>query len=136
MIWVANEPLVKGCPRGVEELLASTGSTLDPAGTALYQRLIRDPDHVDATLKMMAQWSIDGLLARLAQIPAETVFLVGARDGAVPPKIARRAAEKMPDAGVVEFAGEGHLIHETAPDVTAAAIRDFVRQDRSQPSSA
>jgi len=113
-------------PGRVEGLLASTGSSLDPAGTALYRRLVSDPGHVEATLLMIAQWSIDGLLERLPDITAPTLFLVGGRDGAVPPEVARRAAGQMRDAKVEEVPGEGHLLQETAPTETAFAIESFL----------
>lgn len=121
----------------VEGLLASTGSTLDPAGTALYRRLVEDPAHVNATLLMMAQWSIDALLARLGEIDVDALFLVGARDGAVPPKVARAAARRMQRARVVELQGEGHLMHETAPHLVMRHVRDFeIGSGADQPSSA
>ena len=124
-------------PGRVEGLLASTGSALDPAGTALYRRLVRDPGHVEATLLMMAQWSIDGLLDRLPAIGSPTLFLVGGRDGAVPPKVAALASARMPDAAVTSFAYEGHLLHETAPWATAEAIAAFLDERvPDQPSRA
>ena len=113
-------------PGRIEGLLASTGSPLDPAGTALYRRLVSDPGHVNATLLMMAQWSIDGLLADLPDLETNALFIVGERDGAVPPKVARKAAARMRDAEVTEFPGQGHLIHETAPRDVADAIQAFV----------
>lgn len=124
-------------PGRVEGLLASTGSALDPAGTALYRRLVRDPGHVEATLLMMAQWSIDGLLDRLPSILSATLFLVGGRDGAVPPKVAALAASRMRDAEVLSFANEGHLLHETAQCEIAEAIAGFLEGHASdQPSRA
>ena len=121
----------------VDGLLASTGSRLDPAGTDLYRRLISDRDHVDGTLLMMANWSIDPLLERLPEIDAPVLFLTGEQDGAVPPKVARTAAERMQRADVRTYSGEGHLLHETAPEAVATAVKAFATAcGVLQPSSA
>lgn len=109
----------------VKRLLSSTGSTIDPAGRRLYERLVSDPAHVDGTLAMMAQWQLDGLIARMPGIPTPTLFLTGSTDRAVPPSCSRDAAARMPQARVEEFAGLGHLIHEEAAPVIAASIRAF-----------
>lgn len=112
-------------PSRIEGLLASTGSRLDPAGTALYQRLITDRDHVDGTLLMMAQWSVDGLLQRLETLHGPCLFLLGRQDGAVPNRVAQAASETMQNARVRVFENEGHLLHETAPDDVAKEIIAF-----------
>lgn len=112
-------------PGRVEGLLRSTGSDLDPDGVALYRRLVADEAHVDATLLMMAQWSLDALIARLGSIRAQTLFCLGEKDGAVPPRVGRDAAARMQRARVTAFSGEGHLMHETTPEAVAAAIVDF-----------
>ena len=121
----------------VDGLLASTGSRLDPAGTALYQRLIRDRNHVDGTLLMMASWSVNALLDRLPAISAPVLFLLGTRDGAVPNSVAENAAKRLPNAVTQKFPDEGHLLHETAPRDVASAIFEFAREnDVLQPSKA
>ena len=104
------------------ELLATTGSTLDPLGVALYRRLMSDKGHIDGTLTMMAQWDIDPLLARLEQIEAPVTLLVGLDDGTVPPATSHRAARRIPAAQVREFAGLGHLMHEEDAPRMAAEI--------------
>jgi len=109
----------------VRRLLASTGSDIGPEGRRLYERLVRDPAHVDGTLAMMAQWQLDGLIARLPGITTPTLLLTGSTDRAVPPSCSVDAAARMPDARVQDFAGLGHLMHEEAPQVTATAITDF-----------
>ncbi|MEO1239070.1 MAG: alpha/beta fold hydrolase BchO [Pseudomonadota bacterium] len=113
----------------VEGLLASTGSRLDPVGTALYRRLIEDRDHVDGTLLMMASWSVTALLDQLPQIGVPVLFLLGANDGAVPNKVGLDAAQKLPKADVEIFPGQGHLVHETAPEPVAQAILAFAKQN-------
>ncbi len=89
----------------VRRLLASTGSTLDGEARGYYERLVRDPAHVDGTLAMMAQWQLDGLLSRLPQITVPTLFVTGSADRAVPPSVSREAAARMPRAEVVTLDG-------------------------------
>ncbi len=115
-------------PSRVESLLASTGSQLDPAGTDLYRRLMTDRTHIDATLLMMAQWDIDALLARLSEIQNPGLFLLGARDGAVPNRVAISAAERLRGARVEVVDGQGHLMHETAPELVADAVFAFAQE--------
>ena len=110
----------------VRRLLSSTGSRIDPEGRRLYRRLVSDPAHVDGTLAMMAQWQLDGLIARLPAIAVPVLFLTGSNDRAVPPSCSRDAAARMPRARVEDFAGPGHLIHEEAAPVVAAAITAFL----------
>lgn len=117
---------------GVRNLIKGTGSTLDAAGLALYLRLARDRTHVDATLSMIAQWRLDGLLARLDRITVPVDLIVGMADLAVPPSTSHQAAARLPDARVIEMAGLGHLAHEEAPAEVAEVIaRVLARQDRA-----
>jgi magnesium chelatase accessory protein len=111
----ASESTVRG-------LIKGTGSRLEAEGMALYLRLIRDRTHVDATLTMMAQWQLDGLLERLPGIRVPVDLIVGLADGAVPPVTSRQAAARLPDARVIEMPGLGHLAHEEAPAEVAAVI--------------
>ncbi|KPP92158.1 MAG: magnesium chelatase accessory protein BchO [Rhodobacteraceae bacterium HLUCCA08] len=109
-------------PAKVRRLVERTGTHLPPAGLALYHRLATDRTHVDATLAMMAQWSLDGLLARLPRLEIPLRILVGGDDRAVPPDSAGRACTAMPDCRIERWEGLGHLIHEEAPDRVAAWI--------------
>ncbi|MEX5727628.1 magnesium chelatase accessory protein [Rhodovulum iodosum] len=110
----------------VRALIGSTGSELSPEGLALYHRLISDRHHVDAALTMMAQWTLDGLQAELPDIDTPCLFITGARDHAVPPREARRAAERMPRAELAEFPELGHLAHEEAPGPVTEPIMAFL----------
>ena len=111
-------------PASVRRLIAGTGSRLGAEGQALYLRLARDPGHVGATLAMMAQWSLDPLLARLPEVETPVTFVVGDKDTAVPPKTSVDAAAGMPQATVVHLPGLGHLAHEEDAPAVAAIIRD------------
>ncbi len=106
----------------VASLIKGTGSALDDAGVDLYYRLITDRSHIDGTLAMMAQWSLDGLLARLSQIGATVHLVTGSNDKAVPPSVSRAAAQYLPKARVTELPGLGHLAHEEDAASVAALI--------------
>ncbi|MBQ2261987.1 MAG: alpha/beta fold hydrolase [Loktanella sp.] len=96
----------------VQNLIKGTGSTLDDAGVDLYHRLITDRGHIDGTLAMMAQWSLDGLLARLPDIHVPVHLITGLNDKAVPPSVSKGAARRLPSARLTELASLGHLAHE------------------------
>ena len=106
----------------VRNLIEGTGSKLDPEGLELYYRLASDRAHVDATLSMMAQWNLDGLLGRLGQITAPVHLISGLADRAVPPHVSQEAARKLPRALLTELAELGHLAHEEDAATIAAAI--------------
>jgi len=106
----------------VRNMIRSTGSVLDDAGIAFYQRLVADRDHVDATLSMMAQWRLDPLLARLGQVAVPVTLITAARDGAVPPVTSRDATRLIPGARLIALPAHGHLVHEEDPATIAALI--------------
>lgn len=118
--------LASGNPARVRQLIEGTGSRIGDAGLALYTRLIADRGHVDATLRMMAGWNLDPLLADLPDITAPVVLIAADGDRAVPPVTSVRAAARLPDARVIHVAGLGHLAHEEDPDRIAAILRDAV----------
>ncbi len=127
--FTANLFVATATPASVRRLIEGTGSTLDPAGLGQYQTLIGARSHVDGALAMMAQWSLDGLIARLPQNTARTLFITGDRDKAVPPQVSDQAAAQMPDARVIHLANLGHLAHEESPEEVVNLIRGFVAED-------
>lgn len=110
-------------PGAVKKLLESTGSEIDAEGQRLYRALIGSSSHVDGTLRMMAAWSLDGLLTRLPQNTARTTLITGENDKTVPASVSDKAAARMPDARVIRMPGLGHLAHEEAPEAVAAQVR-------------
>ncbi|MFN6978182.1 MAG: alpha/beta fold hydrolase BchO, partial [Gemmobacter sp.] len=110
----------------VDRLIRATGSAIDPEGLACYLHLVRDPGHVDGTLAMMAQWRLDGLLARLPRIAAPVLLVTAEDDRAVPPDVSAEAAARLPAASRVALAAGGHLVHETDPGPVADAILRFL----------
>jgi magnesium chelatase accessory protein len=95
---------------------------LNTKGQALYLRLVRDATHVDATLAMMSQWSLDRLSEDLPQITAKVDLIVADGDKAVPPASSMDAAKALPNAQLHEVTGLGHLAHEEDPDQIAALV--------------
>lgn len=110
----------------VEALIRSTGSHLDPLGMQLYERLIRDTKHVEATLTMMSQWRLDRLDADLPTISAHTTLIAGTADKAVPPDTSKAAALRMPHATYMPLPGLGHLAHEEQPRLICDMIRKIL----------
>ncbi|MCY4336153.1 MAG: alpha/beta fold hydrolase [Litoreibacter sp.] len=113
-------------PGSVARLIEGTGSNLSLSEQRFYRALVSDRTHVDGTLSMMAQWSLDGLLGRLNTHPAPTVLIAASNDKAVPPNTSREAAERMPDARFVALEGLGHLAHEEAPAKVQTQIESFL----------
>ena len=107
---------------GVRCLIRGTGSTLDQDGLELYYRLATDRAHVDATLSMMAQWSLDGLLSRLDQITAHIHLIAGKNDLAVPPSVSTDAHHALPNSRLTTLSDLGHLAHEEDPKTIANLI--------------
>jgi magnesium chelatase accessory protein len=99
----------------VRRLVASTGSSLDEEGLALYGRLVSDPAHVAGALAMMAHWDLHALAVRLPQLRTPVHLLAGEHDRTLPPGHARRVATRLPKAELLLLPGLGHLAHEEAP---------------------
>jgi magnesium chelatase accessory protein len=118
--------LTSGNPARVRQLIESTGSRIGDADLALYTRLIADRGHVDATLRMMAGWNLDPLLADLPKIAAPVTLIAADGDRAVPPVTSVRAAARMPDARVIHVAGLGHLAHEEDAHRIATILHDVL----------
>ena len=115
-----------GTPTQVRQLIATTGSTLDEEGLALYLHLMQKPAHVSATLAMMAQWNLTPFLRRLKDQKVPSLLLTASNDRAVPPTVSARAAQVMPNATWHDIAGYGHLVHEEAAELVAAPILAFL----------
>jgi magnesium chelatase accessory protein len=106
----------------VQSLLAGTGSRLDAEGVELYARLFRQPQHVEATLGMMAQWDLPALRQDLPRLATPLLLLVGKQDRTIRPTEARRLQAILPAARILALPGLGHLAHEEAPELVTDAI--------------
>lgn len=109
----------------VRSILSNAGTELSDEGLARYARLIQRRAHVDGTLAMMAQWSLDDLNRALPTITTPTLFIHGERDGAVALRVAERAAQAMPNARLIALPDVGHIAHEEVPERVADEILRF-----------
>ncbi len=123
-----------GTQAQTRRLLASTGSKIEPAGEAQYQHLLQMPLHVEATLAMMSQWNLEGLMRRLPQQTTPTLLITASNDRAVPAYISQRAATEMPQAEWVDIPGFGHLVHEEAAETVAPLILAFLLAHITRPA--
>ncbi|GAA5075956.1 alpha/beta fold hydrolase [Roseibacterium beibuensis] len=117
--------LSSGSPSQVRGLIGATGTELDDEALAHYQRLIKRRSHVDGTMAMMAQWSLDELSRSLGQIQCPTLFVHGEDDQAVSVTVAERAARAMPHAKLHVLSDVGHIAQEEAPEAVAREILTF-----------
>ena len=106
-------------PAAVQRLIDSTGSRLDEEAAALYRKLARSPQHVAATLAMMARWDLRPLLADLPRLAPRLTLMVGEGDRTLDPRQAAEVARRVPAAKVVHLPALGHLAHEEAPQLIA-----------------
>lgn len=112
--------------KATERLIEGTGSRLDARGIDLYTRLFRDRHHVTGTLNMMEQWSLDRLLPTLSTVAQPALFLVGAKDLAVSPRVSQAVAARLPRGICRTHPEAGHLLHEERPDRIAEEILHFL----------
>jgi magnesium chelatase accessory protein len=75
---------------------------------------------------MMAQWTLEPLLARLDRLETPTVLFAATNDKTVPPEVAQAAAAKLPNGRSELIDGLGHLAHEEDPPRVAELIRAAV----------
>jgi magnesium chelatase accessory protein len=109
----------------VGRLLRGTGSDIDPAGVALYRRVMKNPRHAAAALGMMANWDLRPLHRDLPLLAAPLLLIVGENDRTIPPADAKRLAAMLPGARVASLPGLGHLAHEERPEQVADVIVDY-----------
>jgi pimeloyl-ACP methyl ester carboxylesterase len=99
-----------------------------------------NPSHVEATREMLAacdktttREAVSALLhldltEGLPKVHVPALVVVGSADALTPPRDARRIAELLPNAQLVEYEGGGHmLMYERTADVDAL-IMDFARE--------
>jgi pimeloyl-ACP methyl ester carboxylesterase len=82
----------------------------------------------------MAATDLPGLLARLPQLPAQTIatgFLVADDDPWIPVKaLMPILADRLPGAAIERMRG-GHMLPEAAPQRVAAAIESLIARARA-----
>ncbi len=103
-------------------VVRATGSMIEPAGIAFYERLLRDPGHVGAAIAMMADWDLEALKRDLPRLAPPLRLIHGERDAAIPIATAREAAALVADGRTTGLPALGHLAHEERPGEVAALI--------------
>ena len=111
----------------IELLLATTGSRLTKAQEEDYVSAFAGGTHAEAAYAMMANWDLLPLRRALASITQQSLFIVGANDPWVPPRVSREAAGAMPNASLRSIAHAGHLVHEECPADVAELIASMLR---------
>lgn len=109
-------------------VVRATGSTIEPAGVAFYERLLRDPGHVGAAIAMMADWDLETLKRDLPRLAPPLRLVHGERDAAIPIATAREAAALVPDGRTTGLPTLGHLAHEERPGEVAALVLAALRE--------
>jgi 3-oxoadipate enol-lactonase len=83
--------------------------------------------HIPSVLRGLdALMQRDSLLARLPQISVPALVLVGEEDRSLPPSLARRIHDLLPDSGLVQIPAAGHLSALEQPATVNEAILDFL----------
>ena len=111
----------------VDQMIRGTGSTIDAQGLEFYRRLASSPDHVAATLGMMANWDLEALTKSLPRLDVPLLLIAGENDKTIRPEEAFAVAAVVPGARVAVLRGLGHLAHEERADDIAALMLDFAR---------
>jgi len=70
----------------------------------------------------------ENMLPYLDQIAHPTLVIVGGRDGTVPPREGRLAAERLPNGRLLELAGVYHQPLDEAPADVIAAVQTFLSE--------
>jgi magnesium chelatase accessory protein len=109
----------------VERLIANTGSTIDRQGIAHYRKLVSNPAHVAAALRMMANWKLEPLLHDLPRLAPRLVLLVAANDRSISPDVAGKVREILPGTMIERLADLGHLAHEERPELIADLVMRY-----------
>ena len=106
----------------VERLLANTGSSIDARGVALYRKLVSNPTHVAAALRMMANWRLEPLLHDLPRLTTPLLLVAADNDRSISPDVARQVREVVAQAMIERLPGLGHLAHEEQPRLIADLV--------------
>ncbi|MEM7764012.1 MAG: alpha/beta fold hydrolase BchO [Pseudomonadota bacterium] len=108
--------------RQLQRVIDGTGSVLNNAQLASYQRLMRRPAHVRSVLAMMAGWDLHHLLPKLRRKPQDLMVWVTQGDRAVPADATIDALQAVPSVTIEKLEGLGHLAHEERPEFFAHAL--------------
>lgn len=106
-------------------LARATGSKIDAAGAKYYTLLFSKSGHCDGAIRMMANWRLEGLGAKLGNLTAPVLLASAAKDTAIPKAAVTQAAGLIPGCETQALAELGHLAHEEDPAQAVKIITDF-----------
>lgn len=112
-------------------LTRSTGSQINAAGAKYYTRLFSKSGHCDGAIRMMANWRLEALGARLKDLASPVLLVSAAKDAAIPKAAVVQAAALIPGCEMQEMAALGHLAHEEDPAQAIQIIRAFASNHMS-----
>jgi magnesium chelatase accessory protein len=108
-------------------LARATGSNIDAAGAKYYTRLFSKSGHCDGAIRMMANWRLEGLGARLGDLVSPVLLVSAAKDAAIPKPAVVQAVALVPGCETHEMAALGHLAHEEDPAEAVNIITEFAK---------
>jgi magnesium chelatase accessory protein len=108
-------------------LARATGSKIDAAGVKFYTRLFSKSGHCDGAIRMMANWQLEGLGARLGNLTSPVLLVSAAKDAAIPKAAVVQAAALIPGCETLEMAALGHLAHEEDAAQAVNIITEFAK---------
>jgi magnesium chelatase accessory protein len=123
-------------PNAVERMIANTGSNIDDRGIALYRKLVRNPTHVAAALRMMANWKLEPLLYDLPRLAPMLVLVAATNDRSISPAVAQQVRKILPQAIIERVPALGHLAHEEQPKLIADLILRYTRATAAERAAA
>lgn len=121
--------LARATPLG-GNLLAATGSAIDPGGAALYRRLLTSSGHVRGALGIMASWDLQRFDRLLTAFRAPLTLIAAEDDPMVPAANSAHAAGLAPRGRLMRTPSGGHLVHETAAETVCRMIETALDSER------
>jgi pimeloyl-ACP methyl ester carboxylesterase len=96
-------------------------------GTQMALQLaLRKPDRVEALVLEAPNAPEPELATRLGEITAPTLVVCGTDDGVVPPELARRYRELLPNSFLMFVWAAGHQVADDRPEAFVEVVGDFV----------
>lgn len=108
-------------------LARATGSKIDAAGAKYYTRLFSKSGHCDGAIRMMANWRLEGLGARLGSLRSPVLLISAAKDAAIPKPAVMQAVALIPGCETQKLSALGHLAHEEDPAQAAKIVTEFAK---------
>ena len=112
--------------RATGSMLADTGSAVDPLMSRCYDTLLRNPEHIAGTLRMMAGWDLPPLLRRLSSLQTPVWLAAAEGDLTISPERSTWVANDLPRARSVRIPDLGHLAHEEKPEIFDELFQEMV----------